>query len=207
MKRFIAMGIGFLIAALGLIGCASTSGSGSAGSAGWVTLLDGSSNMDHWNQIGNANWRAVDGAVQADKGVGFLVSKQSYTDFQIRAEFWADNDANSGIFMRLSNTTLVTATNSYEVNIFDNRPDQNYGTGAIVDVAKVALPTPKAANKWNVYEITVKGTQLTVTLNGVQTVNVQDSKHASGPIALQYAPGVVKDSGTIKFRKVQIKTL
>jgi len=38
-------------------------------------------------------------------------------------------------------------------------------------------------------------------LNGVKTVDVQDSKHDRGPIALQYAAGVVK------FRKVEIKAL
>ena len=60
---------------------------------------------------------------------------------------------------------------------------------------------PKAGGKWNTFDITVKGTRLTVTLNGVRTADVQDSKLASGPIALQYAGGVVK------FRKVQIKPL
>ena len=208
MKRLCATVLGFLIAALGLvslISCASPSAK-QTGSADWVTLLD-SSNMGNWDQIGNANWRLVDGAVQADKGVGYLVSKESYADFSLRVEFWADADANSGVFLRLSDTKVVTATNSYEVNIFDKRPEQAYGTGAIVDVAKVPLPIPRAAGKWNVYDITAKGTQLTVKLNGVQTVDVQDSKHARGPIALQYAPGVVKDAGTIRFRKVQIKTL
>jgi hypothetical protein len=51
------------------------------------------------------------------------------------------------------------------VNIFDKRPDPTYGTGAIVDVAKVD-PMPKAGGKWNTYEITAKGSQLTVVLNG-----------------------------------------
>ena len=60
---------------------------------------------------------------------------------------------------------------------------------------------PKAGGKWNTYDITVKGTQLTLVLNGVKTVDVQDSKLASGPFALQYAAGV------IKFRKVQIRPL
>lgn len=40
-----------------------------------------------------------------------------------------------------------------------------------------------------------------VTLNGVVTADIQDSKFASGPIALQYAAGVVN------FRKVQITPL
>jgi hypothetical protein len=40
--------------------------------------------------------------VQADKGSGgFLVSKNNYSDFAFRAEFWVSEDANSGIFTSL----------------------------------------------------------------------------------------------------------
>ena len=60
---------------------------------------------------------------------------------------------------------------------------------------------PKAAGKWNAFEITAQGPHLVVVLNGQKTVDAQDSKHAGGPIALQYGSGVVK------FRKVQIKPL
>lgn len=166
---------------------------------GWAVLFDGS-NLNQWTSIGNANWRLYDGSVQAEIGAGYLISKQSYKDFQIKAEFWADEEANSGIFIRLSDPKVVTADNSYEVNIFDKRPDPSYGTGAIVNISKID-PMPKAANKWNTYEITAKGDQLTVTLNGVVTADVKDSKFASGPIALQSAGGV------IKFRRVWIKPL
>jgi len=162
-------------------------------------LVDGTS-MDQWNQIGNANWRVEDGSVQADQGVGFLVSKNSYTDFQIRAEFWADDAANSGIFMRCADPKQVTDKNAYEANIFDRRPDPTYGTGAIVGFAKISN-MPKAGGKWNTYEITAKGDQITVMLNGVRTVELRDSRFASGPIALQRAAGV------IKFRKVEIRSL
>jgi hypothetical protein len=168
--------------------------------AGWVTLFDGS-NLNDWNQIGDANWKIVDGVVQADKGNGFLVSKNSYTDFQLRAEFWVDTAANSGIFIRCTNPEKVGTDSSYEVNIFDTRPDPSYGTGAIVNIAKVS-PMPKAGEKWNNYEVTANGPKLTVTLNGVRTVDgVEDSKFATGRIALQYGAGVVK------FRKVQVKPI
>ena len=40
-----------------------------------------------------------------------------------------------------------------------------------------------------------------LVLNGVTTVDVEDSKLASGPIALQWG------RGTIKFRKVEIRAL
>jgi hypothetical protein len=166
----------------------------------WTTLFDGS-NLDQWNRIGDANWRLDGGTVVADKGSGFLVSTRGYIDFHLRVEFWVDAAANSGVFIRCSDPKAVSASNAYEVNIFDARPDPSYGTGAIVNVAKVS-PMPKAGGKWNVYEITAKGSAFTVTLNGVRTVDAaQDSKHPNGAIALQYGGGVVK------FRKVQIKRL
>jgi hypothetical protein len=206
MKRRSATAMGLLVIALTVLGCASTSSMQS--DAGWVTLIDGAKGLENWNRIGDANWRAEDGAIVADKGKGgYLVSKNSYKDFQIRAEFWADHTTNSGVFLRCTDPSKVGADSAYEVNIYDQRPEPSYGTGAIVNVAKVA-PMPKAGGKWNVYEITAKGSQLTVVLNGVQTVNVQDGKHAQGPFALQFgnrandAPG-----GAIKWRKVQIKPL
>lgn len=171
---------------------------------GWVTLIDGASGLDNWILVGDANWRAMDGAIQADNKTGkdasFLVTKNAYKDFRIRAEFWVSDDANSGIYMRCSDVKNLTDRTCYEANIFDQRPDPAYGTGAIVHLAAVT-PMPKAGGKWNTYDVTLKGTRLLVTLNGVVTADIQDSKFASGPVALQYAAGVVK------FRKVQISPL
>jgi len=179
---------------------------------GWIPLFDGK-NLDSFNKVGNANWRIEDGAIVADKGDGFLISKDAYTDYQIRAEFWVDSDANSGIFIRCTDPDKIGSASAYEVNIWDKRPDPTYGTGAIVNVGKVD-PMPKAAGKWNVYEITAKGSTFTVTLNGQKTVDAaQDAKFATGRIALQHAgglkddKGVVNDRGVVKFRKVEIKPL
>ena len=172
-----------------------------AQAAGWTSLFDGS-HVNNFDPIGTANWRLVEGGVlQADIGTGFLVSKNDYADFQLRAEFWVDATANSGIFIRCTDPKQVTAMNAYEVNIFDTRPDPTFGTGAIVNVAKVS-PMPKAGNQWNTFDITAKGPEFTVILNGIKTVDAaRDSQHAKGRIALQYGAGVVR------FRKVEIRTL
>lgn len=178
--------------------------------SGWVTLIDGESGLENWNRIGDANWRATGGAITADQGkAGYLVSKNPYSDFEIRAEFWAETDTNSGIFIRCADPAKINADLCYEVNIWDIRPEPKYGTGAIVDVAAVPVPIAnKAGGHWNVYEITAKGNQLTVKLNGVQTASVQNGKHASGPFALQYGSGVKgARGGVIKWRKVQIRPL
>jgi hypothetical protein len=198
MKHWSAVAIALLLAACTALWHAPQA-SGQA-DAGWVTLFDGK-NLDSFTPIGDANWTIADGLIVADKGNGFLVSKNSYKDFQIRAEFWVDAEANSGIFIRCTDPTKVTAKNAYEVNIFDKRPDPSYGTGAIVDVAKAATVL-KAADKWNTYEIIAKGPKFTVTLDGTRTVDgAENAEHPEGRIALQYAAGVVK------FRKVQIKPL
>ena len=201
MKRLAYVCVALLAAAFGIFGC-TTQQSGQ-GDAGWITLVDGTKGLEKFNEVGISNWTAVDGAIQADKGgkaPAYLVSKDSYRDFMVRAEFWASDDANSGIFLRCADPGKIDAVTCYEVNIFDQRPDPSYGTGAIVNVAKV-VPMPKAGGKWNTFDITAKGSHLVVVFNGQKTVDVDDSKLASGPIALQWG------SGVIKFRKVQIKPL
>jgi hypothetical protein len=185
-----------IVVALGA--CASSGGTG-----GWTTLVDGSNGLNNFNRVGDAEWTASDGAIQASQGgkdPGYLVTKATYKDFMLRAEFWASDDANSGLFLRCAEPARITDENCYEANIFDQRPDPTYGTGAIVKVAKVD-PMPKAGGKWNTYEITARGPRLVLVLNGVKTVDVEDAKLASGPIALQWG------RGTIKFRKVEVKPL
>ncbi len=202
--------------ALALAACAQmrssssgTSASSSAGS-GWQTLVDGEAGLANWNPVGDANWRVEGGAIVADHGKGgYLVSKQSYQDFEIRAEFYAEAETNSGVYFRCADPAKISSELCYEANIWDIRPDPKYGTGAIVNVAAVPVPlVNKAGGKWNTYEITARGQQLTVKLNGVQTVSAQDAKHAAGPFALQYGAGVNgAEGGPIKWRKVQIRPL
>ena len=198
MKRLSILAAGLLV------GAAALQFSNVASSQdGWVTLLDSSKKGD-WTEVGKANWEMKDGALAADKldgkDLSYLVSKNSYKDFQIKAEFWTDDDANSGIFLRCDGSAKIDAKICYEVNIFDKRPDPSYGTGAIVDVAKVE-PMPKAAGKWNTMEVTMKGRHLTVVFNGQKTVDVQNGLWDEGHFTLQYGSGVVK------FRKVEVKKL
>ena len=169
-----------------------------SGQADWKVILDGTT-LKGWNVVGDANWSVADGAVQATTGTGFLVTPASYADFQLTADFWVTDDANSGIFIRLSDPKTITASNSYEVNIYDKRPDPAYRTGAIVDVAK-PLAQINTGGKWNTVDITARGTKLIVLMNGTKTVDVDDKKFAGGPIALQYS------AGTVKFKNVRIRT-
>ena len=196
MRRRSAMTLGVLFAGLGVLGLSH----GAAGQGSGMMMLSDGTNIENFDQAGNANWRVGERTIYADRGNGFLVTKQSYGDFRLRAEVWVDDIANSGIFIRCDDPAEPGANSCYEVNIWDTRPDPTYGTGAIVNVAKVS-PMPKAGLKWNVMEIEARGPQLTVKLNGQQTVSVQDTRHARGRIAFQRGQGVVR------WRKIEIQPL
>jgi len=201
LTRAFAVATGLVVVAFAFVHTV-TQATGQTG-PGWITLLDGK-NMGDWNRVGEANWRLEDGAVVADKrtskGAAYMVSKKSYKDFMLHIEFWASDDANSGIFLRCSDPTKVNDRTCYEANIYDQRKDPTYGTGAMVRHVEVS-PMPKAGGKWNTYEITVKGRQITLVLNGKKTAELRSGLFTEGPFSLQHGAGV------IKFRKVAIKPL
>jgi len=188
----------FAAALVLLAGCATGPSAG-----GWVALFDGK-DTKQWYDIGGGNWRVEGGVLVADgkkgKDNAFLVTHDFYKDFQLKVEFWASDNANSGVYMRCGNPEVINDKVCYEANIFDQRTDPSYGTGALVHIAKVD-PMPKAGGKWNSYDITVKGAHIVVVLNGVKTVDVSNDLLKDGQIALQYA------QGAIKFRNVRIREL
>ena len=199
MKRVIASAV--LAVAMIVAGCAGQT------KPEWIALIDGNAGMDNWSVSGTAaNWRAEDGAIQADKttgkGASVLVSKRSFKDMMLRVEFWASDDTNSGVYIRAPNPNQVnTASGAYEVQIWDKNPNQKYATGSLVNVAEVN-PIYKAGGRWNTFEIYAKGAEITVKMNGVTTASIKDAKNTNeGRIGLQF------NGGPIKFRKLLVKEL
>ena len=203
MRRWATLFVGLSVFGFATLPCASTASAQSGD--GWITLFDGK-NLDQWEAAAtpDVSYAIEDSAVVAHKKdpkkTEFLVSKQKYKNFQLYAEFWVSDDANSGIFIRCEDPKKPGAKTCYECNIFDKRPDPSYGTGAIVYHAEVS-PMPKAGGKWSTMEITANGRDLSVMFDGKKTAQARSGLHTEGPIALQF--GV----GTVKFRKVAIKTL
>jgi hypothetical protein len=171
------------------------------GDGEWTVLFDGSS-IDGWNMIGDAAWMLdpTDDSVMASMGSGFLVTPESYRDFELEVEFWVDEPANSGVFIRCSDPMTINDQNAYEVNIFDTRPDQTYRTGSLVNFSP---PTEviDAAGQWNTFRIRAEGAHVTVDFNGVRTVDIEDDTYTEGPVGLQYG------AGSVKFRNVRIRPL
>ena len=178
--------------------------------SGWTTLIDGEKGLENFDRLGDAVWRTEGGAIVADKAKdnSYLVTKKSYKDLQIRAEFWAERDTNSGIYIRIQDPKKIAVETSYEVNIYDQRGGPEYSTGAIVNFAKVPVPPIyKAEGKWNTFDITAKGSTITVLFNGQKTVELTNAKFLQGPFALQFGNHGKQPGGVIKWRKVQVREL
>jgi len=167
--------------------------------AGWITLFNGK-DVSNWNVTGNADWRVADGVIEATKARGYLVTKESYTDFELRADVWTTPDSNAGVLFRITKPDDPGIENGYELNVNDKRADQTGRTGSIVNVAK-PLVQFDAGGKWVTVDITAKGPHMVATLNGIKTAEADDAKYASGPVSLQAAGGIVR------YRNVQIRPI
>ncbi|MDH3420101.1 MAG: DUF1080 domain-containing protein [Gammaproteobacteria bacterium] len=166
----------------------------------WVNLFAGH-DLSQFNEVGGPEWRIVDDYVEATSGeAGFLVTRGSYGNVQVQLEFWTSPDANSGIFMRCQDANQPGAATCYEVNIFDQRPDQSYRTGGIVDFAE-PMAQMDAADRWNTFDIVMDGDHLVVHMNDTLMVDTTDDSFAVGPIGFQWSAGVVR------FRNIRLRPL
>jgi hypothetical protein len=167
---------------------------------GWILLFDGESTFG-WAPRGDAKWQVQDGTVSVvpGSGKGLLATTTEFPNYQLKADFWIDDTANSGVFLRCPPDGEITQANAYEVNIFDKHP--MWPTGSINDVAKIEK-APKTAGKWNTFEILADGDRLVVKLNGKPAVAARDRRYARGPVALQY-----NGEGMVRFRNVKLKPI
>lgn len=167
-----------------------------------LALFDGSS-LAGWQSVGEAQWVVEDGAIVANGvGDGFLRTPQLYGNFELQLEFWVDASTNSGIMIRCKDSTRIHPETCYELNIWDQHPEQEARTGAIVRVFMPPLVQVETIGKWNSYTVVANGSQLSVSVNGMVTAVVEDADPTPGFIALQHW-----QTGTVKFRNLQLKIL
>lgn len=166
----------------------------------WQQVLREADFVQRWQAVGNAPWRWDQGALLADGGDGFVVSRERYRDFELRVEVMIEPQTNSGVFIRCADPQDVSPTTCYEVNLWDDR-DGAYATGSIVQLAEPATRL-RASGQWSTLYIRAQGKQLLVRLNDVTAVQLDNAAHAEGHIALQF-----RGSGSVRFRRVDLRPL
>jgi len=166
-------------------------------------LLLNDSGLASWKVVGDAHWQFENGELFSNSGgLGYLMTKQSYKNFRLTLEFFPVAEVNSGVFIRISDTENIAASTAYEMNIWDEHPNQDFRTGSIVTRVAPPLAHVETLNQWNAYEIVAKDNHITARVNGILTAELIDDSLAIGPIALQRG-----DTGAIRFRNVRLTLL
>jgi 3-keto-disaccharide hydrolase len=171
-----------------------------------VELFDGKS-LDNWvvqHKGSPAKWSIADGAMTNDPPANNLVSKQTFKDFRIHAEYKYEKESNSGIYLR----------GRYELQVVEDygNPPDLHSHMAIYGRTAPSVNASKPAGEWQVMDATIVGNKVTVTLNGKRvhdnatieglTGGTLDANETEpGPIMLQ------GDHGKIWYRNVTVTPL
>ncbi len=184
-----------------------------------------SSNLNGWE--GNTKGYTVeDGILICDPslgGKGDLLTTEDYGDFIMRFEFRLTPGANNGLAIRVPFGGHA-AYEGMELQILDHDSPRYTGWlkdyqhhGSIYGVVPAKTGFLKPVGEWNEQEVTAKGRQITIKLNGATIVDA-DIEKASTPKTIdgQKHPGLLRESGRIgfaghgdrvEFRNLRIKSL
>jgi hypothetical protein len=149
-------------------------------------------------------WTVKDGAFENAPKASDIRSKETFWNFELRAEYRYGKGSNSGIALR----------GRYEVQIEDSRgrkPDV-HSHGALYSRIAPAVDAANPAGEWQTLEIRLVGRSLTVKLNGktlmekatvegMTAMGFDPDEAQPGPFAIQ------GDHGVVEFRKFTVTPL
>jgi hypothetical protein len=144
-------------------------------------LFDGQS-LSGWTLVHDARFSVKDGALNLDGGMGWLRTDHRYRDFTLSVEWRALGDAyDSGFFFRAP-LDGKPWPKGYQVNL---RHDE---VGKLVGVDGAGGPTQasvKPRGEWNRFELTVKGKEASLKINGADAWKTQALEERDGFIGIQ----------------------
>ena len=145
-----------------------------------------------------------DGVVTSvrDEERAYLVLPQPYDNFELSLEYWIEPDTNSGIYVRCQDAEAISAGSCYEVNIWDANENPDNRTGSVVNFTP-SLVAIDSLGQWTSMTIRAQGGQISVTVNGQTTADLNDETYSSGHIAMQYGG----NNGLVKFRNLNVSAL
>jgi hypothetical protein len=181
------------------------------GADGFVSLFNGK-NLDGWDGDPRL-WSVKDGIIVGSteghplEHNEFLISKQKYSNFILRADMKLRNH-NSGIqFRSEARPEWVVAgyqADAAEDNYWGCLYEEKGKRGIMVNSFKEKGSKVVKLKDWNTYEILCDGDHIQIKLNGLVTADIHDSQSLNGVIAFQLHKGPPMEA---YFRNVQIKVL
>ncbi len=206
--------------------------------AGWTDLL-GADNAAQWKDLaGTQTFEIQDGTLHIPPSPNPFIklkyatfTKQTFGDFDLHLEFklgetpwWTmipyailspQMHGNSGVFLRVPKDE--SALRGFEVQVCGDYgwPPCKTGTGSIYDVVTPMFNMARPVGEWNSYDISTRGTKVTVTVNGWRVIDTDFALLAApvGKFATPYAQlplegqiALQDHGGEITYRNIKIRT-
>lgn len=166
----------------------------------WKIQDDGSLYLEP--RPGEKGWQRYD---------AYLRLKEDYTDFVFDFEYKHEAGGNSGFYFRVSDEA-DPVTSGFEVQILDCWGKEKLGQHDLGGVIKTAGPLVNASKKpgeWNRMIVTLKGSHLTVELNGqkVQDIDLLEKKPADKALAATGKLSIQDHGQPFWVRNLRVKRL
>lgn len=190
---------------------------------GFKVLFDGK-DMKHWT--GNTTEYVLeDGNIvmrpKQEMG-GNLYSKDTYSDFVLRFEFFLTPGANNGLGIRHDMVAANEGYSGMELQILDNEDPQYKDLkpyqyhGSLYGISPAKRGYLKQPGEWNTEEVIAKGDLIIVKINGTEILNTHINEAIKNLPEGSYAKAILNKSGhiaflghgsVVKFRNIRIKPL
>ncbi|MBL8226876.1 MAG: DUF1080 domain-containing protein [Bryobacterales bacterium] len=184
----------------------------------WEILFDGKT-AGHWLTLAGANdlggsWRVADGCLVAipDSPGADLRSFGEYRSFELKWEWKAAKQSNSGVKYRLFGSDLISFglprfATGWEYQMADDaadpgaRVDDKQKSGALYGLVAVSRPAAKPAGEWNDSRLIVLEDHAEHWLNGLLTARYPVDVPFESPIVLQH------HSSEVSFRNIRVRRI
>jgi len=150
---------------------------------GFELLFDGES-LEAWRGYGRddipAGWRAVDGALAYEPGAGGgdIITRDTFTDFDLRLEWKVEPSGNSGVMYGVVEGPEWSYHSGPEMQVLDNSGHADGGNPLTSAGAAYGLYAPSAdvtrpVGDWNEARIVRRGNRVEHWLNGTRIVEYE----------------------------------
>lgn len=169
-----------------------------------------------------SNYEVVDGAIKCKAGKGGTIfTKKEYGDFVARVEFKLPAGGNNGLAIRYPGEGDTAYRGMCEIQVLDDTSDKykkldpRQYNGSAYGMAASQRGYLRPVGEWNYEEVTVKGSNIKVELNGTIILDTDLSK-VTDYMAKSPHPGKDRTKGhfgfaghndPVMFRNIEIKEL
>ena len=187
--------------------------SAQAADAKFKPLFNGK-NLKGWEPTPGGKWEVKNGVIvgtspKSERRHGILLTKKRFKDFVVKAKFRVLH-GDSGFYFRVDRVKSGVSVHGFQVEI-----DETDETGGLYETGGrgwVHQPTAEVAKKrayikgeWSDLELTAKGGDITVKINGVVSTKLtNDKSRKEGHIGLQLHGSQVMH---VEYRDIQLKPL